>query len=99
MINAGKASSIVSHLIFFTELIIKLPTMMSAGEVIAATSESALTSGLKKEEMINRIATVNVVKPVRPPTATPEEDSTKAVVGLVPNIAPTVVATESESRA
>lgn len=99
MRKAGNASSNSFHFILEIDPIIKLPTMISAGAVMAASPDTALTSGPKKAATIKRIATVTEVRPVRPPAETPEDDSMKAVVGLVPNIAPTVVATESESRA
>ena len=97
--NAGNASSKLSHFIPFTAPIIKLPTIIKAGEVIAAAPDNEATNGPKSEEIINKIATVTDVKPVRPPAATPDDDSTNAVVGLVPNIEPAVVATESAKRA
>ena len=75
IINAGNASSNVSQSICFTALIIKLPTMIKAGAVIAATLERDETSGPKNAAMMKRIATVTDVNPVRPPTATPEDDS------------------------
>ena len=59
--------------------------------VIAATLETDETNGPKNAAMMNNTATVTEVKPVRPPAATPEDDSMYADVGLVPNIAPTVV--------
>lgn len=97
--KAGKASSSSFHSILATDSIIKLPTMIKAGDVIAAIPETAPTRGLKKAATMNRMPTVSVVNPVRPPAATPEDDSTKAVVGLVPNIAPNVVPNESERSA
>ena len=99
IIKAGKASSIVPHLMCETLAIIKLPTIISAGAVIADKPETALTNGPKNMESKNKIPTVSEVRPVRPPAATPEDDSINALVGLVPKIAPKVVAMESESRA
>lgn len=43
--------------------------------------------------------TVSVVSPVRPPVATPAEDSTYALVGVVPKTEPTVVAIASPNNA
>ena len=74
--KAGNASSMPFHSMSFTALIIKLPTIITAGEVIAATFDKEVTNGPKNEAIINSTATVNDVKPVRPPTATPAEDST-----------------------
>lgn len=51
--------------------------------------------GDKKREIPNRIAVVRDVKPVRPPSVTPEALSTNVVVVEVPSTAPTVVATAS----
>lgn len=74
--NAGNDSSNDSHSISFTTPIIKLPTIINAGAVIADTPDNALTNGPKKAASINKIATVKVVSPERPPTATPDDDST-----------------------
>lgn len=45
--NAGNASSISFQFILETEPIIRLPTIIKAGEVMAAMPDKALTSGLK----------------------------------------------------
>src|SRR5690606_42109839 len=71
----------------------------NAGEGLAAHPGKRPTSGPKNAAKMNRTATVNAVKPVRPPAATPDPDSRYAVDGLVPNIAPAVVASESETSA
>lgn len=97
--KAGNASSKESQSISLTVPIIKLPTMINAGAVIADTPDNVLTSGPKNAATRKRIETVSEVKPVRPPTATPDEDSIYADVGLVPNIEPRVVAIESASNA
>ena len=97
--KAGNASSMPFQSMSFTALIIKLPTIINAGDVMAATPEIDVTNGLKNDAMINSTPTVTDVKPVRPPAATPDDDSMKAVVGLVPTIAPAVVATESAKSA
>jgi hypothetical protein len=97
--KAGKASSNSLQLILAILPIIKLPTIIKAGAVMAAIPDTALTSGPKKADSKNKTATVTEVQPVRPPAATPEVDSIKAVVGLVPKIDPIIVAIESESRA
>ena len=68
--KAGKASSNLSQVIPFTAPIIKLPTTIKAGEVMADTSESVATSGPKNDETMNKIPTVNEVNPVRPPATT-----------------------------
>lgn len=66
---------------------------------MADIPETAPTSGLKKAEIKNNTATISEVRPVLPPAATPLVDSINAVVGLVPNKAPIVVAKESERSA
>ena len=53
----------------------------------------------KRRKRANRIPEVRAVRPVRPPSATPEALSTKVVTVEVPHMAPTVVPTASESRA
>ena len=73
--KAGNASSMPFQLISFTALIIKLPTIINAGDVMAETPEIDVTNGLKNEAMINSTPTVTDVKPVRPPAATPDVDS------------------------
>ncbi|MNM87839.1 hypothetical protein D3C81_1000310 [compost metagenome] len=73
--------------------------MISAGAVMAGKPEIAPTSGEMNIDNRNRTATTSDVSPVRPPAATPVVDSMKAVVGLVPNIEPTVVAVASASSA
>src|SRR5699024_4935073 len=51
--------------------------------------------GEKNKVIKNSPATTRDVKPDLPPTATPEVDSTYALDGVEPNVAPTVVATAS----
>ena len=97
--KAGNASSSSFQRIFDTAPIIRLPTIIRAGDVIADTSDKTLTSGLKNMETANITAIVSAVRPVLPPAATPAEDSTNAVVGLVPKMLPTVVAVESAKSA
>ncbi len=97
--KAGNDSSKCVQSISLMLLIIILPTMIKLGAVIAATFETAPISGLKKAVIKNRMATTKAVKPVLPPAPTPADDSTEAAVGLVPNMAPTVVPTESAKKA
>ena len=63
--------------------------MISAGAV--AKDGIARKIGDKKREIPNRIAVVRDVKPVRPPSVTPEALSTNVVVVEVPS-------TRSEER-
>ena len=74
--NAGNASSKFDQSIWRTDAIINVPTIINTGEVIAETVEIDDTSGEKNEAAANKTATVKVVNPVRPPAATPAEDST-----------------------
>ncbi len=50
--------------------------MTRTGDVMAETADTEATKGEKNEAIINRTATVKAVKPVRPPAATPADDST-----------------------
>jgi len=97
--KAGNASSKSSHLISEILLIIKQPTIIKLGAVIAATSDTEPIIGLKNAAITNRTTTVNDVKPVFPPAPTPAEDSTVAQSDLFPNIAPTIVPIESAENA
>ena len=60
---------------------------------------AANTTGENNTDTKNRIPVVTAVKPVRPPTSTPEVDSTKEVTVEVPIAAPTTVPTESANNA
>ena len=51
------------------------PMMINAGEVIAGTEAKLLASGNKKIEITTKKLVVKAVRPVRPPLATPAEDS------------------------
>ena len=73
------------------------PTTTRAGAV--AKDGIAKKIGDKNRDRPNRIAATMAVRPVRPPSATPEALSTKVVVVEVPNTAPTEVAIASESSA
>ena len=55
--------------------------------------------GESRRESANRIPATMEVRPVRPPSATPEALSTKVVTVEVPQTAPTVVPTASERSA
>ena len=78
------------------EDIIITPTRISAGAV--AADGIARNTGAKNSAIAKQIATVNDVRPVRPPSATPDALSTYVVVVLVPQIAPHTVATASAIR-
>ena len=71
--NAGAASEKSSHLIFLTELIMSIPTIMSAGAVAADGMMPAIGANINAS--MNNMATTTDVRPVRPPSLTPETDS------------------------
>ena len=72
--NAGKAISNFSQLIKRIDCAIKDPTMIKAGAVTSGVT--TLNNGEKNKLRPNIPAITNEVKPVRPPTAIPAEDST-----------------------
>src|SRR5690625_2401714 len=82
---------------FLSELDISTPTIINAG---AVTSDvTTLNSGEKNNAKMKNPAVTTDAKPVLPPTPTPAEDSTYAVVVEVPTIEPTTVAVESANSA
>ena len=82
---------------FVTLLSIYNPTITKAGAV--AKDGIARKIGDKNRDNPKRIAVVTAVRPVLPPSDTPEALSTKVVVVEVPRIAPKVVATASARSA
>src|SRR5690625_4611285 len=99
VIKAGNASSNDFQSTLAKPCIMKDPTIMSTGEVIAGIPATVLIMGVKKIDKAKSAETTSVVSPVRPPAATPETDSIYAVDGLVPNTDPTAVAIESARKA
>ncbi len=77
--NAGIASSISLQLIFATDCIMKKPTTISAGAV--AKEGIARNTGEKNSARMNSKPETIEVRPVLPPSAIPEEDSTKSSDG------------------
>ena len=71
--------------------------MMRAGAVAALGIEP--NRGSRNSERANRTATVTAVRPVLPPSATPEALSTNVVTVDVPRTAPSVVPIASARRA
>ena len=59
--------------------------MISAGEVIDGTEAKLLANGKKKIDITTKNVVDKAVRPVRPPLATPDEDSMYALVGVLPN--------------
>ena len=73
------------------------PTRIRADEEAAAGIEQKI--GSINRDRRKRIPTTIVVRPVRPPSATPVELSTKVVIVEVPKTAPTVVPIASDIKA
>src|SRR5699024_6676331 len=94
---AGTAISKRSHSISLSALDIKTPTIINAGAVTSDVITA--NSGEKNKANKKNPAVTTEAKPVLPPTATPEEDSTKDVVVDVPTTEPTTVAAESANNA
>ena len=97
--NAGKASVISDQSILAILSIINDPIIINAGDVIAGTEAKLLANGNKKIEITTKKLVVNAVSPVRPPFATPAEDSIYAEVGVLPNNDPASDANESANNA
>ena len=72
--------------IFRTEDIIRKPTMIRAGAV--AKEGMARKIGDRNRDSPKKIAATTDVRPVLPPSATPDALSTNVVVVDVPNTAP-----------
>ena len=79
------------------EVSIKNPTTTRAGAV--AKDGIAKKIGDRNKDKPNKMAATTAVKPVLPPSETPEALSTKVVVVEVPNNAPTDVPTASAIKA
>ena len=74
VMKAGKPSVKSLKSMFITSIIISAPTMSSAGAVAKAGTRPM--SGANTREAANRTATVNAVRPVRPPCEMPAALST-----------------------
>src|SRR5699024_9633977 len=95
--KAGTAISNRSHSISFNDFDIKTPTIINAGAVTSGVITAS--KGEKNKANKKNPAVTTEAKPVRPPTATPEDDSTNEVVVDVPTTEPTTVAAESANKA
>ena len=73
--------------------------IINAGDVIAGTDAKLLASGNKKIDITTKKLVVKAVRPVRPPLATPADDSMYAEVGVLPNNDPANEANESANNA
>jgi hypothetical protein len=78
----GTASIKLDQLIFDTCCSIRKPTTIRAGAV--ANEGTVKNNGDKNSARMNRTPTVQLVRPVRPPSEIPEEDSTNVVIVEVP---------------
>ncbi len=92
--KAGIASPTYDQLTCAVLEAIMEPTMTSVEPVAHEGNEAKM--GAKKSERKNMNATTRPVRPVRPPSAIPEADSTKAVLGEQPTSEPIEMATASE---
>src|SRR5690606_6655583 len=97
VINAGIAYSNSFHLISARDEAINTPTIINAGAVTADVTTTS--KGEKNNAKTKNPAVTTEVNPVLPPAETPAVDSTYDVVVEVPNVAPTIVATESADSA
>ena len=91
--NAGTAERISSISTFAKFLAISTPTKISAGAV--AHDGMMLATGLRNRHTAKQSAVTKLVRPVLPPAAIPEADSTNVVHVHVPRIAPDSVPIES----
>ena len=91
--NAGTALLISVISTFEKFFIIRTPTKIRAGAVAAPGMMEAM--GDKKRHSAKQMDVTKLVRPVLPPAATPDADSTKVVQVEVPRSAPTTVAVES----
>ena len=76
---------------------IRNPTIISAGAV--ANDGIVINKGEKITATKNNTPVITAVRPVRPPSATPADDSTNVVVVDVPSMAPADVAIASDKSA
>lgn len=97
VMKAGKASVISSKFISTTVDNINSPTVTRAADVAAAGIIE--NTGKKKAAITKHPAVERAVSPVLPPSATPDELSTKVVIVDVPKSAPKVVPTASAIKA
>lgn len=96
-IYAGIASVRFVKSIFVMDETMRNPTMTRAGAV--AKAGMAMKIGDRNRDRKKRTATVTLVRPVRPPSLTPEALSTKVVTVLVPMREPSTVPQASAMRA
>ena len=92
--NAGTAERISSISTFAKFLAISTPTKISAGAV--AHDGMMLATGLRNRHTAKQSAVTKLVRPVLPPAAIPEADSTNVVHVDVPRRAPDTVHIEQE---
>lgn len=95
--KAGMATAKSDQSIFLNSPIIMIPTMIKIGAVAAVGTME--TNGDKTSMAKNPIDVTTLVKPVRPPEATPVADSIKVVVFDVPTAPAKVVVKVSTTKA
>lgn len=91
--NAGRASPIYFQLMSAAAWHIMEPTRISTQPVAHGGMEAKI--GAKKMEMKKQRPVNMAVRPVLPPSPIPAPDSTKAVTGGVPKMAPIEMVRES----
>ncbi len=95
--NEGIITARLLQLILLISVAINAPTIMSAGAVTSGVMTDRI--GEKSIATPKHAAMITEVKPVRPPTAMPADDSTKDAVVEVPSTAPATADPASASSA
>src|SRR5699024_12047085 len=88
--NAGTAYSNSCQSMFLSDVDISTPTIIKAGAVTSTVM--TCNNGENSRASRKNAAVTTEANPVRPPTPTPDDDSTYDVVVDVPTIEPTTVA-------
>ena len=96
IMNVGKPSSTSFHLTMTASPIMRKPTNTSAPHVAAELMQEI--SGERNAARMNRMPVKTEVRPVRPPSAAPDADSTNVVMDEAPMMPPTAAAAESTMR-
>lgn len=97
VIKLGMTMAKLLQLILLISVAINAPTMIRAGAVTSGVTIDS--TGEKNKEIIKHAEMTMEVKPVRPPAAIPEDDSTIEAVVDVPSTAPITVDIESARSA
>ena len=94
--KAGKPSRRSVQSMSTTSVIMRKPTITRAPQVAALLTTEI--TGAKNAARMKRMPVKTDVRPVRPPSAAPEADSTKVVMEEAPKRPPTAAAAESAIR-